>query len=120
MSTEPVTILRAASRETVTAQLHVSVTVQQLANAEAKWKMLRYQAVMDHLKAGTPRDQIPENWHWDWAAKASRSGTMSVRVMGIECEGDWQGLIMTTSVGYQARLAPDQGKSLVYVKYVES
>jgi GNAT superfamily N-acetyltransferase len=120
MSTEPVTILRAKGREAVPAQLHLSVTLQQLADVEAKWKMLRYQAVMEHLKAGTPRDQIPENWHWDWAAKASRSGAMGVRIMGIECEGDWQGLIMTTAVGYAARLAPDLGKPLIYVKYVES
>jgi hypothetical protein len=120
MSTEAVKILRAASREPVDAQLHSAVTLPQLVDVESKWKMLRYQAVMDHLKAGVPRDQIPENWHWDWVAKASRSGALGVRIMGIECDGDWQGLIMMATVGYMARLAPDQGKALIYVKYVES
>jgi hypothetical protein len=120
MSNESATILRSASRQPVAAQLHLALTVQQLADVEAKWKMLRYEAVMEHLKPGAPRNQIPENWHWDWSAKASRSGTVGVRIMGIECEGDWQGLIMTASIGYQARLAPDEGKALIYVKYVES
>lgn len=120
MSTEVVKILRTDTREAVEAQLHDGVTIRQLADAESKWKFARYQAVLDLLKAGAPRERIPENWHWDWAAKAARVGTVGVRLFGIECEGEWQGLMMTTTVGCQARVAPDAGLGLVYVKYLES
>ena len=120
MAIEVLKILRAGTHEAVDARLYDDVTPQQLAEAEAKWKFLRYQAVLDLLKAGAPRERIPENWHWDWAAKVARAGAVGVRIFGIECEGEWQGLMMTTTVGFVARLAPDVGQELVYVKYVES
>jgi hypothetical protein len=120
MNMEGVQILRAANAELVEARLHFGVTPEQLAEAESKWKPARYQAVLDLLRAGTPREQIPEHWHWDWATKVGQAGTIGVRLYGIDCEGDWQGLMMTTTLGHEARLAPDVGKSIVYVKYIES
>ena len=120
MAIEVVKILRAGTREAVDAQLYDDVTPQQLADAEAKWKFLRYQAVLDLLKAGAPRTSIPENWHWDWTAKLARAGAVAVRLFGVECQGEWQGLMMTTTVGFQARVAPNVGEGLVYVKYLES
>jgi GNAT superfamily N-acetyltransferase len=120
MSTEVIRILRATNGELVEALLHLGVTPEQLAKAESKWKPARYQAVLDLLGAGTPREQIPEHWHWDWATKVGQAGTIGVRLFGVECEGDWQGLMMTTTIGHEARLAPDAGKPIVYVKYIES
>lgn len=63
---------------------------------------------------------MPEHWHCDWVTKAPKVGTIGIRVFGIERDGEWQGLAMTTTVGYVARLAPDVGQGLVYVKYIES
>jgi hypothetical protein len=120
MSVEVVKIRRQASGQVVDAKLHDDLGLLQLTEAESKWKFERYGAVMHLLAAGAQRDQMPEHWHWDWVAKAPKAGTVGVRVFGIECDGDWQGLAMTTTVGYVARLSPDAGQGLVYVKYVES
>jgi hypothetical protein len=120
MSTEVIQILRLKDGRLVDALLHDVVGLDQLALAESKWKPARYQAVLDLLRGGTPRNQIPEHWHWDWAAKVGQTGTVGIQLFGVECEGEWQGLMMTTTIGHVARLAPDAGKPLVYVKYVES
>jgi hypothetical protein len=120
MSFEIVKIRRQTDRTMVDARLHHDLGLRELVEAESKWKFERYQVVMALLQAGARRDQMPENWHWDWVAKAPKAGTVGVRVFGIECDGEWQGLVMTTTVGYLARLAPDIGQALVYVKYIES
>ena len=39
--------------------------------------------------------------------------------MGIECQGQMQGLMMVKTAGYTARLPMDMGKPLVYVDYIE-
>jgi hypothetical protein len=120
MSIEVVKIQRQATGEIVDAQLRDDLGLADLNRAERKWKFERYRVVMELIQAGARRDQMPEHWHWDWAAKFPKAGTVGVRLFGIECEGDWQGLMMTTSVGHNARLAPDLGKPIAYVKYIES
>jgi len=78
-------------------------------------KPLRYQAALDLPYGGLQRHQAPEHWHWDWPSKVRQIEMVGIQLFGVECEGDWQGLMMTAALGHNARLAPDLGKPLVYL-----
>lgn len=51
--------------------------------------------------------------------KALRLSFLAYRGFGIEYEGLWQGLMLTSTAGHTARLAPDQGKPVVCLDYIE-
>ena len=38
---------------------------------------------------------------------------------GIVCEQNWHGLMLTRTASYFAQLAPDDGKPLVYIDFLE-
>ena len=112
--------LRRAPKVPVGAVLHDGVSAVQLLAAEKDWKTARYQIVFDLIKKGRPEADFPQHWRWDWAKKAPQLKLLATHAFGIECEQQWQGLMMTTTVAHAARIGDDKGKPLVYVKYLES
>ena len=62
----------------------------------------------------------PQHFRWDWGAKSQKLQFLAYRCFGIECAGKMQGLLMVMVAGKVARLAPDLGKELVYIDYLES
>ena len=71
------------------------------------------------LQAGRT-NEVPGHWHWDWGEKSKKLELLAYQCFGIECAEKMQGLIMVMVAGKEARLAPDAGKPLVYVDYLES
>jgi hypothetical protein len=71
------------------------------------------------IASGVPSGRIPQHWHWNWAAKGANLRFLAYRCLGIECQGQTQGLMMVKTAGSAARLPPDAGKPLVYVDYIE-
>jgi hypothetical protein len=120
MSFQVVRLLKNPGKTPVEAKLHTAVSLEQLSQAESKWKDLRYEVVLNLIREGRTREQMPEHWHWDWVAKVRNIALSGIHVFGIECEGDWQGLVMITHEGYSTRSTVDQGLPLAYVKYIES
>ena len=87
-----------------------------LVEVEARWGPFRSAAM---LRLANP-EAFPEHWHWNWARKAPALRLLVHAGVGIECQGEMQGLMLLTLAGHPARLHPDQGKELVYVDFLES
>lgn len=104
----------------VAATLHLDCGPQQLVAVESDWHPVRMASMQRLLDSGHPADQLPQHYHWDWARKQGRLGLLAYRCFGIECDGRMQGLMMVSTAGHFSRLAPDQGKPLAYVEYIEN
>jgi len=114
-----------SSQVLVTAKFHDNVTAEQLAQAESQWKPHRIAAIERLISGGMTKREAHvriQHAHWDWAAKAQglRERTLDMRCFGIDIENEWQGLGMVELAAYSAQLAPDQGKPLAYVQFLES
>jgi len=122
---QEILIWERSSRMFVTARFHEDVTAEQLTQAESQWKPHRVAAIEGLVSKGMALREAHariQHAHWNWAAKAQglRERTLDMRCFGIEIENKWQGLIMVELVAHSAQLAPDQGKPLVYVEFLES
>ena len=80
----------------------------------------RLKAVARMLRAGVAEAELPQHSHWNWWNKAYELRLLATGGFGIACGDQWQGLMMTTTVGHNARLPGQLDKPLVYVKYLES
>jgi hypothetical protein len=120
MSAIPVQIVDRQTRALVDATLHTEIAPTKLIDIEAIWGPVRIAAVQQQLAAGTHPSQIPQHWHWNWAAKSANLQFLAYRCLGIECQGQMQGLVMVKTAGCFARLSPDVGKPLVYIDYLET
>ena len=106
--------------ETVDALLHSGLTEDQIRTAQSEWEPIRKRSIEALLRQGYPLDELPKHWGWDWTRKISRLGNPLLGFYGIECDGKMQGLLEVAKEGYLAKLPPQKGKPLIYVKYVET
>lgn len=120
MGVEVITIVRKGKHEPCEARLHDEINADQLIEIHNVWKPARDKAVERMRRGGVPMHQFPQHAHWDWSAKADLLRLLATRAFAIECDDEWQGAMMTSTAGHFARLDPDRGKPLVYVKYLES
>jgi hypothetical protein len=58
-----------------------------------------------------------ENSHWDWRNKIWPVQNQQLTLVGVECEGEWQGLMALARSSRPAILSP--GSRVVYVDYLE-
>lgn len=119
MSTRQIAIWDNTKDEPVEATLHESLPPDTLVAVESIWFPLRLQATA-RLAQAQGLASVPEHWHWNWGNKSSRLQLLAYQCLGIECAGQIQNLAMVSTVGHSARLAPDAGKPLIYLEYVES
>jgi hypothetical protein len=94
----------------VNATVIDGLSPEQVIAAEATWRPFRQ---TDAMEAG-------EHSHWDWSLKTGLLVEPGVRCLGVECEGQMQGMMMVREIGHVAHLAPDAGQPLVYIEYLES
>jgi hypothetical protein len=104
----------------VDAVLHENLGADDILQAEASWGPVRVAALRRLLGEGWPEDRLPEHSHWDWSRKIGRLQFSTYRCLGVKCDGQMQGMMMVALAGHFARLRPDEGKSLVYVDFLES
>lgn len=119
MSSEVVQIQVRADGSFVPASLLSGMAPPDLLVVEAEWLAERSLVMQELLRAGVPRSAWPQSIHWDWRRKAPQLKLLESSGYGIVCEKSWQGVMMTKSASHFARLAPDKGKPLVYVDYLE-
>jgi GNAT superfamily N-acetyltransferase len=120
MSTRTILILDNERDEPIEVALRDDLTPDQLLEAENEWRPARADLLRRYKKAGIDPSDWPQHWHWNWEDKAAHLSMLAYNTFGIFVEGKWQGLMMTATVGHQARLDPDKGKPLVYGEFVES
>ena len=117
---------RKATGELVDAELHTKLLLTDLHEAESAWGPCR-RAIIDALiHAGVPKNDCPQHLNWDWDRKLTGKSDLDIggalsplRLMGVKCDGEWQGLILTTCIGHQSRMA-NGGRDLLYVVYLET
>jgi len=120
MSSTPVQIVRYDNRALTNALLQTDLRPRVLVEVEQEWGPFRRNAARRLVQGGTPPQEVPTHWHWDWGAKSQNLELLAYRCFGIECDRKMQGLMMVLTAGKQARLAPDSGKPVVYIDYLES
>jgi hypothetical protein len=110
----------------VDAELHTSLGLEDMMNAEAQWSPARIEVFKQFLRGKVPDERWPQSFHWNWALKAVRLRRMDIggalsplRLMGIRQSGRWQALVLLNSVGHTTRL-PTKGLDLLYIHYIES
>jgi hypothetical protein len=114
-----------ATGEFVDANLHDDLGLESLFDAEADWAPMRIRLVQRFLSRGIGRQEWPQSLHWNWAEKAIHLQNIlgnalgSERLVGIECGGKWQGLLLGECTGHRSRTSAPP-KELVYVEFVES
>jgi hypothetical protein len=114
-----VSITDRASGDAVDAVLDTDFPLVRLVDAEVSWSPYRLQAIRRYLTSGLS-GPLPQHCHWSWAQKALTFEPAVHAVFAIEAANEVQGLMWLCLRDYRARLAPDFGKSLVYVNYLES
>jgi hypothetical protein len=63
----------------------------------------------------------PEHSHWDWEKKAKHLGLFGMiqTLFGILCQDEIQGLMLVEQMTEFAKLPPNKGEPLLYVKFLE-
>jgi hypothetical protein len=119
VSTSRVDLVRRSDGTLVEATLVDGVEPSDLIVVERAWTIVRARLVGRLRGAAVPRNQWPESWHWNWERKAPELAQLAASGFGILCDEDWQGLMLTKTAPYVARIEGDRGKPLVYVDYLE-
>lgn len=105
---------RKPGRPAVEASLHRDYPVAELAHVESLWAEAREPAAT----AGDAAGLAPlEHSHWDWRNKADSVERRRHLLVGLECEGDPQGVMAVLRTPRLARLVSEH---LVYVDDVET
>jgi hypothetical protein len=120
MTSLPTTLFDRRSGQIIPATIRFGLTATEILAVETVWGPWRRAAVERLVTDGFPEDQMPQHWHWDWGEKVPQLDMPVYRAVGVDCAGETQGLMMITTAGHMALLAPEVGKPVVYVSYLES
>lgn len=86
---------------------------------EREWGPVRSELTKELLAACVDRREWPQSLHWDWSKKAPELRLLESSGFGVVCEKKWQGVMMTRTASFLARLKADRGKPLVYLDFLE-
>ena len=107
------------SGELAAAALIDEMGEDEVAAAASLWKPCIDARIAALVSEQRPRDDWPEHAHWDWRSKAHHvAGILAYKILGIECAGDVQGLMLIATEGKACQLADQRGKPLVYVHFL--
>lgn len=105
-------------KEYVTATLIDGVSRQELESAEQAWKPVIKEALLRIKSQGQPR---PQHGHWNWLKKYDVvANYLSYQILGIECAGAMQGLMLIQNAATFSRIPSQGGKGLVYIHFLET
>jgi hypothetical protein len=110
-------LLNRLNERVVVAEILYEITRDELIDVHMDWQPARLEALKNLRVRGKP---WPENWHWDWSAKADNLNFLAYRCFAVECEGRKQGLMMISTIGWRGRSDSQIGKPVLYIEYIES
>jgi hypothetical protein len=120
MNRLPTKLFDRQAKVLIPASLCTELTEEEILAVEAVWGPIRADAINRLVQSGFHEDQMPQHWHWNWALKVPKLRLLTYEGVGVECEGQMQGLMLLATANYAARLAGELGQRIVYVDYVES
>lgn len=109
-----------ASKVPVQAELFDEVTVEDFIETQREWRPIVLDVARRMLSAGTPSDEIPGHFHWDWSRKEADLKMLAFAFFGLSCDGKLQGLMKLQNTGRVSRLPQQKAKPLTYVDYLET
>jgi hypothetical protein len=95
------------------------LTAAEFSLAETTWRQERDEVRHRLVERDVPFHDWPQSLHWDWMAKTPLLRRLEVTGTGLVSDGAWEALMLTKSASYQTQLAPDRGKPVLYLDYVE-
>jgi hypothetical protein len=101
----------------VEATLVEEIVRDRLIQVHIDWQPVRLEGVKRAIAKG---GKVPEHWHWDWSQKADKLALLAYQCLGIEYEGQMQGLMMVSTLGRRSRIASQAAKPVLYIEYIES
>ena len=116
-SRRPTRLFDRATEQVVSAKILNEISRDELIDVHMEWQPERLEALKNLRSEGKP---WPENWHWDWAAKADNLNFLAYRCFAVGCEGRTQGLMMISTIGWRGRIDVQAGKPVLYIEYIES
>ena len=115
MTRSKVVLRHEASDAFVDAELLERVDAAFAKRAEDAWRTYVATAKAEALAAGRTFPTL-EHTHWEWERKVSiTQRLLPYPTLGIECDGQVQGLMLLETDGHFARLPAQTGSPLVYV-----
>lgn len=120
MSTRNIELVRRDPPGYAAAVLHEGLRTSDVLVVERAWAEHRARLIARLNERNVPRSDWPQSLHWNWEAKAPELLLLQASCAGIFGEDRWQGLMMTKTATHAAALAPDAGKPLVYVDFLEA
>lgn len=122
MSSRTSVLLRhKASGKYVPATLIDGVNKAEVEGAEKVWRPFILEAVKQMEAENRPRELRPQHAHWDWRKKHQAvEKLLAYQTLGIECDGEMQGLILLKTAGQMSRIANQKSNGLVYVYFIET
>lgn len=110
-----------ASGQYVPATLIDGVSKAEVEGAEKVWRPFIQKAIKLMETENRPRGLRPQHAHWDWRKKHQLAeGLLVYQTLGIECDGEMQGLILLKTAGKMSRIANQKSNGLVYVSFIET
>lgn len=119
MSASPLKIQLRADSSWKPATLLDGMKATDLLVVENEWRPERSIVMQELLANQIDRHFWPESLHWDWSRKAPQLKLLETSGAGITCDKQWQGVMMTRTASYFARLGRDRGKPLIYIDFLE-
>jgi hypothetical protein len=90
-----------------------------VSGAAAAWRPVIDARSRELIRRQIPPQEWPQHSHWEWERKAEYiSGLLAFQILGIECDGKMQGLMLVAVEGHACRIKAQRGKPLVYVHYL--
>jgi len=97
------------------------VSRQEVVDSESRWRPFIRNAISSNDK--TPGFQVPQHANWNWVEyydKAKVQDLLVYQLMGVECGGNMQGLMLIKNAGVYCRIPSQMGLGMVYVIFLES
>ncbi|MDR0703419.1 MAG: hypothetical protein LBF88_00350 [Planctomycetaceae bacterium] len=114
--TDKVPLFDNNQNKTVYGSLLEIINHDYIVKTSLKWAKQRQDFKSKQLAAGLP---FPEHSHWDWNEKTKSSSDYQT-IFAIQYENDIQGLMLVDYATQLTKLPPDNGKSILYIDYIES
>lgn len=119
MSSIDILIQSRANGDFLAAALLEGLKPCDLIIVEREWSPVRSDLVQKLLAADVDRRKWPQSLHWDWSLKSPALKQLESTGFGVVFEKKWQGVMMTQTASYFAKLKADRGKPLLYIDFLE-
>jgi len=113
MSQQNILIVDGTTGQVVEAHLCEPITDDHVRDTQEKWKPWEANAI---TTSASPLVEQSAHWDWEWKLQEF-GGQIAFPTFAIECDGDTQGLLITSTTE-SCRLPAQRGMSLIYVEYL--